>query len=115
MGIRDAFKLTWEQAVLRMALLDGIEILPEQRTIIRATDVAGYPLAEFCMLFGEYDTPQLISTRFSPDAMLVPAWLHVWEQRKRLKAEGIISRVIPQKGLLQCTYMKEDFARQFGQ
>ena len=115
MGIRDAFKLTWEEAVLRVALLDGVEILPEQRTIIRTSSIASYPLAEFCMLFGESDTPQLITTRFSPDAMLLSAWIHVLKQRKRLRADGIISKIIPQKGLLQCTYVKEDFMQQLGQ
>lgn len=113
MGIRDAFKLTWEQAVLKVAMLDGIEIFPEQRTILRSCNIGKYPIAEFCMLFGDSETPQLISTRFAPDAMLVPAWLHVLEQRKRLRDDGIISKVIPQKGLLQCTYVKEDYARSF--
>lgn len=115
MDIRDAFKLTWEQAVLKVALLDNVEIFPEQRTIIRTTKISGYPVAEFCMLFGEYETPQIISTRFEPDAMLVSAWLHVLSQRKRLSEDGITSKVIPQRGLLQCTYMKRDFIKQFAQ
>ena len=111
MGIRKAFSVNWEQAVMRFALLDGVEILPEQRTILRTTSVYGYPVAEFCMLYGDSDYPKLISTRFTPDVMLISAYIHVLEQRKRLKEAGIISKVVFQKGLLQCIYIKEDFAK----
>lgn len=111
MGIRDAFKMTWEQAVLRGATMEDVEIFPEQRTILRSVKIGQYPIAEYCVMYGDSEYPNLISTRFMPDVMLIPAYIHVLEQRKRLKEEGITSRVVYQRGLLQCVYVKEAYLR----
>ena len=113
MGIRAIFKLTWEDAVLRFATLAGVEVYPEQRAIVRCISVGGYLLAELCIIFGEYDTPQLVSARFCGHGLAVAAYLHVKEQEHRLLGEGIISKVIPNGGTLQCNYMKQDFVNQF--
>ncbi len=115
MGIRDAFKLSWEQAVLRMAMLDGVEIMPESRTIVRSFHLGPYPLAEFCMVYGEKEYPKAITSRFSPDALLLSAYLHIWEQRGRLEKAGIVSRLVIERGLVQCIYLSKDFAESLEQ
>ncbi len=111
MGIRDAFKLTWEQAVLRMAMLEGVEILPDSRIIIRTFAIKGYTVAQFCLLYGDQEYPKAISSRFTPDVMLIPAYLHIWEQRDRLKKAGITSRLSVERGLIQCVYISQEFAK----
>lgn len=104
-GIRHLFKLSWEKAVMATAMDSEADIYPDQRVIIRQTNIGKLALGEICIVYGEEsEYPTAVIARFPHDVMLFPAWLHIKEQEKRLLAAGIHAHVQRSDGLLQCVY-----------
>lgn len=104
-GIRHIFGMSWEKAVMATAMDSEADIYPEQRVIIRQTNIGKLALGEICIVYGEgEDYPTTVIARFPHDALLFAAWVHIKEQEKRLLAAGIHAHVQRLDGLLQCVY-----------
>lgn len=109
MGVRDTFKMSWEKAVMRAALARDTEIFPERRIILRNVHIGKFNIAEYIIIYGDSEYPVLIVTRFSPDFMLLPAFIHLKEQRSRIVEAGYQCNISYREGLIQCTYSKKDY------
>ena len=110
MSIRKMFKTSWVDAVMTAAMDQSVDIFPEGRIIRKSTSIGPYELGDVCCVYGDSEYPQLITSRFQPDAILVPALFHVLEQIPRLRAEGIKCKLIRESGLIQCDYTKQGSA-----
>lgn len=106
MTIPELFNQSWEDLVTSTAMCDNVEIFPEQRIIINMCDVHGYTLGDLCVVYGDNEYPQFISSRFPPDAILLPAYLHIRMQMLKFKKLGITTTFIRESGLIQCIYKK---------
>lgn len=109
MGIRANFKLTWEQAVIAACTQPDIEVIADQRIIINPVHVGDRQIAELVLLYGQYNTPCLITARFQAKALVIPAILHIAEQKERLAKEGILCNVNFTGGLVTVVYSQQSW------
>lgn len=116
MGIRKNFELTWEQAITRAAMIDSIEVIPEQRVLIQTKNIGMLNVGELIMMFDpDSGKCNLITTRYTFQGFGLSEFLHTFEQWGRIKRAGYIQNLNVERGLVTCTYSRKGWLERVAQ
>lgn len=107
MGIRANFATKWSDARAAAVKLGDSDIDDCGRILVTNRNVGPFVFGQHIIIFDGHGDCALITSRFRTSLLALPALLHTWEQRKRLRSAGISTYLGLTNGRVTCTYAQE--------